>query len=61
MPTGEPPPCRDEGDRIYLHCAAAAEVDYLVTYDEDLLALGAIQGIPIIPPDELLRRLVDTG
>ena len=56
-PTGEPPPCRDEKDRKYLHCAVAGRVDYLVTYDRDLLDLGAVEGIPIVTPSELVPQL----
>ena len=60
-PRGEAPPCRDEQDRQYLHCAIAARIDYLVTYDADLLDLSEIDTIPIVTPAELLRRLRDAG
>jgi predicted nucleic acid-binding protein len=56
-PSGEPPPCRDEHDRMYLHCAVAAGVDYLITWDDDLLSLEAVNGIPIVTPGELVRNL----
>jgi predicted nucleic acid-binding protein len=40
-PTGEPPPCRDEKDRKYLHCAVSGNVNFLVTIGLDLLARSA--------------------
>lgn len=55
-PTGEPPPCRDEDDRKYLHCAQFAAVDYLITYDRDLLDLGSIGVTSIVTPAEFLQR-----
>ena len=60
-PTGEPPPCRDEGDRKYLHCAQFAAVNYLITYDRDLLDLDPIGQIPIITPGEFLRQAEAAG
>ena len=47
-PTGEPPLCRDEKDRKYLHCAVYARVDALITADRDLLVLEQVEGIPIL-------------
>jgi hypothetical protein len=32
-----------------------------VTGDHDLLVLGRIEGIPIVTPAELLRRLADSS
>lgn len=60
-PAGEAPACRDEDDRKYLHCAQFARVDYLVTYDRDLLDQTSIGGIPIVTPAELLKRASDAG
>lgn len=60
-PTGEAPPCRDEDDRKYLHCAAFANVGYLVTYDRDLLDLGSIGDIPIVTPANLLHSASAAG
>ena len=57
IPAGEAPPCRDEKDRKYLHCAVFARVDYLVTWDTDLLDIGEIEGRPIITPSAFLRLL----
>ena len=56
-PEGDAPPCRDERDRKYLHCAATASVDYLVTYDRDMLDLVHIERIPIVTPGDFLVRL----
>ncbi|MFO1428861.1 MAG: putative toxin-antitoxin system toxin component, PIN family [Candidatus Competibacteraceae bacterium] len=49
----EPPPlaapvCRDPDDDMVLALALAAQVDLLVSGDEDLLALTHYQGIPIV-------------
>jgi putative PIN family toxin of toxin-antitoxin system len=57
VPTGEPPACRDEKDRKYLHCTVAARVDYLVSHDLDLLELKQVEGIPILTPAEVVPRL----
>ena len=61
VPTGEPPLCRDENDRKYLHCAVAAEVEALVSYDADLLVIGTINGIPIVSPPQFVARFVADG
>ncbi|MEW6409566.1 MAG: putative toxin-antitoxin system toxin component, PIN family [Nitrospirota bacterium] len=42
--------CRDIDDDSVLACALAAKVDYIVTGDPDLLAVGTYQGIKIITP-----------
>ena len=60
-PEGEPPPCRDESDRKYLHCALAGQVDYLVTQDSDLLVLEQIAGIPIVRPATFLALAEEAG
>jgi predicted nucleic acid-binding protein len=60
-PTGKAPPCRDEDDRKYLHCAQFANVDYLVTYDRDLLDLDSIGEIPIVTSANLLQRASAAG
>ena len=56
-PVGDLPPCRDPDDRMYLHCAVAGRVDYMVSYDDDLLAMVEIDGIPIVTPADFLRRV----
>ncbi len=57
QPAGEPPPCRDEKDRKYLHCAVEAQADFLVTTDKDLLVIGNIGGVAIVQPEECWGRL----
>lgn len=42
--------CRDEDDDNVIACALAANVDYIVTGDKDLLVLGSHKGIKIISP-----------
>jgi putative PIN family toxin of toxin-antitoxin system len=48
---------RDLKDDPYLACALAAGAKFIVTRDDDLLALGKPFGIHIISPRELLVRL----
>ncbi|HEX9023739.1 MAG TPA: putative toxin-antitoxin system toxin component, PIN family [Geobacteraceae bacterium] len=42
--------CRDPDDDNVLACALAAEADYLVTGDDDLLVLKSHRGIKILAP-----------
>lgn len=60
-PVGEPPLCRDEDDRKFLHAAVAGDADYLVTFDNDLLDVGSIVRTAILPPAEALDRLRADG
>ncbi len=60
-PLGEPPACRDEDDRKFLHAALFADADYLVTFDEDLLAIGTVGRTPILRPAEAVERLRADG
>lgn len=58
----EPPPlpqpvCRDPDDDVVLALAVAAQADMIVSGDDDLLALGDYQGIPIIAPAQALQRI----
>lgn len=48
---------RDVKDDIYLACVLAASASYLVTYDQDLLALEKPFDIETLRPAEFLRRL----
>ena len=59
QPTGEPPPCRDEKDRKYLHCAVSGNVDFLVTTDLDLLVQERIASTQIVRPGALWRLLFE--
>jgi len=62
VPLGDPPPCRDETDRKYLHCAVFANVPWLVTRDPDLLDEdGKLPGISIVSPEEFVRSLEAEG
>lgn len=47
------PQCRDTDDQVFLMLARAAQVDYLVTGDPDLLVLQAAFAPPIITPAQL--------
>jgi putative PIN family toxin of toxin-antitoxin system len=48
---------RDPADDKFLECAVTGDAHYLVSADTDLLSLGQIQGIPIIPPLSFWQRL----
>jgi uncharacterized protein len=50
------PPCRDPKDNPFLALALAAEVDVVVSSDEDLLVLHPWRGIPIVTAAEFLAR-----
>lgn len=51
------PVCRDPDDDAVLACAIAAQVDAIVSGDDDLLTLKQFQGIPILTPAEAMQRL----
>jgi len=58
----EPPPlaapvCRDPDDDAILALALAAQVDLVVSGDDDLLSLRHYRGIPIVTPAQALQRL----
>ena len=50
--------CRDPDDDHVLACAHAADADYLVSGDQDLLAVGAWQGITILTPRDFEQIFV---
>lgn len=52
-----PAELRDLDDLHVLSAALAAKADAIVTSDKDLLMLGSFESIPIINPEEALRRL----
>lgn len=54
---GEAPPCRDPKDMVFLHCAAVADADFLVSRDTDLLVLRQLGRCGILTPEDLLARL----
>jgi uncharacterized protein len=56
----EPPPlaapvCRDPDDDEVLALALAAQVDLIISGDDDLLVLHPFQGIPILSPARALQ------
>ncbi len=49
--------CRDPDDDAVLALALAAKVDFIISGDEDLLAIGVFQGIPILSPAQALQTI----
>jgi len=56
-PTHKVTACRDPKDDKFLEAALAAEADYIVSGDADLLVLTPFENIPILRPAEFLARL----
>jgi|SRR5918996_1907545 putative PIN family toxin of toxin-antitoxin system len=52
---------RDPSDDQVIACALAAQADYLVTGDHDMLVLGAHEGIRIVTPRQFLDLLEGSG
>lgn len=48
---------RDEDDDIFLECALAADADYIVSGDDDLLELEEFRGVSIVTPEEFLQKV----
>jgi putative PIN family toxin of toxin-antitoxin system len=48
---------RDPNDDMVVACAVAAAADYVVSRDEDLLSLGAYEGIAMITPEAFMALL----
>ena len=63
LPDARPPRvCRDPDDDHLLGCAAARRVDYIVTGDSALLAVGQFDGVTIVDGRQflsVLSRLAD--
>lgn len=59
MPAQPPvtPDCRDKFDLPFLQLAVAGKADYLVTGDQDLLALAGQFVCPIITADQFMKTL----
>ena len=55
----EAPVCRDSKDDNVLACSLAAEADYLVTGDADLLDLRSFRGTFIVTPRNFESLFVD--
>jgi putative PIN family toxin of toxin-antitoxin system len=51
------PVCRDPDDDLVLATALAGRADVIVTGDEDLLVLGAYEGIHILSPRQFLEKI----
>ena len=51
------PVCRDPDDDAVLALALAAQADFIVSGDDDLLAIGVFQGIPVLTPAQALQRV----
>jgi putative PIN family toxin of toxin-antitoxin system len=47
--------CRDPDDDYVIATALAARVQYIVTYDKDLLDLTSYQDVQMIRPEEFIR------
>lgn len=48
---------RDPNDDMILACAVAVSASYVVTRDDDLLALGSYEGSAIVTPEAFLALL----
>jgi putative PIN family toxin of toxin-antitoxin system len=51
------PVCRDSSDEIFLAAAVAANAQFIVSHDPDLLILKKPFGIEILRPREFLRKI----
>ncbi len=49
--------CRDPKDNKYLELALAAAAEFIVSSDDDLLALDPWRGVRIVTPAEYVRQL----
>lgn len=47
--------CRDPADDKFIRCALAARCRYLVSGDEDLLALREVERVRIVTPETFVR------
>lgn len=59
MPVQPPatPDCRDKFDLPFLQLAVVGKADYLVTGDQDLLALAGQFSCPILTADQFMKTL----
>jgi uncharacterized protein len=55
-----PPFTRDPKDDKFVACGLSGGAEYLVSYDDDLLVLGAVGGMQIGTPETFVRGLRDT-
>jgi len=49
---------RDAADDPFLACALAAQADYIVSSDRDLLDLGKPFGVAIVTPIQFIKRVI---
>jgi len=47
--------CRDAKDNMFLSLAVSAQADFIISGDNDLLALHPFEGIPILSPVNFLK------
>lgn len=50
--------CRDPKDNMFLECAVDGRVSFIITGDDDLLALGSYEGIEIIRAHDFYDRFL---
>ncbi|MFB6137097.1 MAG: putative toxin-antitoxin system toxin component, PIN family [Halobacteriaceae archaeon] len=48
---------RDSDDDTFLEVALAADAEYVVAGDEDVLVVGSFRDVDIVPPAEFVRRI----
>jgi putative PIN family toxin of toxin-antitoxin system len=53
--------CRDPSDDVYLACALAAEANFIVTGDHDLLSMSRHESTAIIMPATFLEKMRERG
>lgn len=51
----------DPADDKIIDCALDSGSEFMITYDNHLLKIGAFNGIKIVRPEEFMRRLPDQG
>ena len=56
-----PPFTRDPKDDKFVACGVSGGAEYLVSYDDDLLVLGAVGDMQIGTPETFVRGLRDTA
>lgn len=49
--------CRDPDDNKFFECALAGKADYIVSEDQDILAVGHYRGIKTITTEEFIALL----
>lgn len=57
VPDAVPPVCRDQKDDKFFACAVAGRADYIVSEDEDVLAVTEYEGVRTIRTAAFLKLL----